>query len=341
MDQIDLKPTPKVNNLSETLAQIGESEMLNRLKVFMEYGQIDDDTALLSTFNSNLLINTDVLVENVHFTEETNSSEDVGWKAITTNLSDLAASGSEDFLGFTVGLIAPPATQWKWVEGVYKGMQKAINQFGGKLIGGDCSKGKEKIVSITAIGKLGKLRLHRSHAIPGDYLVSSGPHGLSRLGLALLRQESLEELKIIPESLRLKAIKTHQRPYPQIEALKLLKKCKPSNLPWRAAGIDSSDGLLEAVNSLCKSSNCQAILDRSCLPIHNRWPKGTLWEEWCISGGEDYQLIISLPPRWAKEWVAIMPEAQVFGKITKGIPQITWADGSEILPNNFSSFIHF
>ena len=89
MDQIDLNPTLEENKLSETLAQLGEKELLNRLKKFMDIGQIDDDTAVIETFNKDLLLNTDVLVENVHFNINTSSAEDIGWKSITTNLSDL------------------------------------------------------------------------------------------------------------------------------------------------------------------------------------------------------------------------------------------------------------
>ena len=99
----------------------------------MPLGQIDDDTAQINPLGQELLINTDVLVEGVHFSEKTTSPEDVGWKAITTNLSDLASSGMGEVLGITVGLIAPSKTPWSWVENVYKGMEKALEIFGGNL----------------------------------------------------------------------------------------------------------------------------------------------------------------------------------------------------------------
>ena len=73
----------------EKLNQIGEREILNRLKKFMPIGQIEDDTAQINPLGAELLINTDVLVEDVHFNHETTSAKDIGWKAITTNYSDL------------------------------------------------------------------------------------------------------------------------------------------------------------------------------------------------------------------------------------------------------------
>ena len=321
-----------------TLEDLGEKEILNRLKKFMEFNQIEDDTATLDTSNKDLLINTDVLVEDVHFNSKTLSPEDVGWKAITSNISDLIASGAEEILNITVGLIVPPSTKWSWVEKVYEGMEKALNEFGGKLIGGDCSKGNQKILSITAIGKLGQLRLHRAHGLPGDYLVTSGSHGLSRLGLALLLDEPIENIDNISMSLKAKAIKAHQRPYPAVDGLRKLEQCKPNNLPWRAAGTDSSDGLLEAIKSLCLSSGCKAIIFPEKLPRDDEWPQGVKWDNWCLTGGEDYELVISLPESWAKEWLKLMPNAKKIGRLEKGFPKVIWANGNEI--NNLT-FKHF
>ena len=314
----------------ETIAELGEIEVLNRLKEFMDNGQIDDDTALVEELTKKLLINTDLLVEDVHFSSQTSSPEDIGWKAITTNLSDLAASGAHQFLYITVGLVAPPSTQWKWVEGVYKGMTEALQKFGGKIIGGDCSKGEQKIISITAIGTLGILRLHRSFALPGDYLLTSGPHGLSKLGLELLTSKDDKKLGKVQSSLKMQAINAHQRPNPPIKALKKLEGCKPIHLPWRAAGTDSSDGLIEAIKGICTSSRCQAIIDPLSLPRPFEWPKGDQWDNWCLAGGEDYQLVVSLPEEWANAWLKTMPSAKKIGKIRKGNPQVYWENGKAI-----------
>ena len=135
-----------------TLKDIGEIELLGRLKKFMRSGQIDDDIAEIKSSKKNLLINTDLLVEKIHFSEEISNPKDIGWKCITTNISDLICSGSENIISFSVGLVLPPSTNWEWVENLYIGMSEAMQEFGGEIIGGDCSCGETKMISITAIG---------------------------------------------------------------------------------------------------------------------------------------------------------------------------------------------
>ncbi len=325
----------------ETLNQIGEREILNRLKTFMDDGQIDDDTSIINTNRKNLIINTDVFVEKVHFSEETTFPENIGWKAIAANVSDLISSGSENIIGITIGLITPPDTEWSWVNDVYIGMQKALEKFGGKLLGGDCSQGKQKVLAITAVGSLGPLRLHRSNAQAGDLLVTSGPHGLSRLGLALLQSEEIPNKNELTENLKKQSINAHQTPSPPIDALKHLINCKPAKIPWRAAGTDSSDGFLDSLANISSSSNCSVIIDPNQMPKAKDWPKGQTWDKWCLNGGEDFEMIVSLPPSWAQEWIKLVPSAQIIGKITKGPPKLLWKNGEEIRIKNYSNFTHF
>ena len=142
-------------------------------------------------------MNTDLLVEDVHFSDATTAAADVGWRAAAANLSDLAAMGCRDALGITVGLVAPGHTPWAWVEGVYGGMSELLEAHGGVLLGGDCSGGRQRLLAITALGRLESGRggaIRRGDGRPGDVLVCSGAHGLSRLGLALLQGETLPAL---------------------------------------------------------------------------------------------------------------------------------------------------
>ncbi len=327
--------------MNKIISDIGETELLNLLKKFMRDGQINDDTAEITSVNQKLLINTDLVVENIHFSKETTTPEDIGWKAIASNVSDLICSGSEQILSFTVGLVLPPNTTLQWVEGLYTGMQAAMEEFGGEIIGGDCSSGITKMVSITAIGKLSSLRLHRGNALPGDYLVTSGQHGLSRLGLALLTSEQLPTQVKLSQGLVNRAIKAHQRPSAPQKALKKLIECKPKSLPWRAAGTDSSDGLLAAVEAICKSSHCQAVLSKSSLPKDPNWPKHKSWNEWCLNGGEDYELVLSLPKEWANIFKSKLNSIQIIGHIKEGKPNISWDNFEEIENYNSKGFNHF
>ena len=324
-----------------TIKDIGEKELLNRLKKFMRSGQIDDDIAEIESNNKNLLINTDLLVEEIHFSEKISNAKDIGWKCITTNVSDLICSGTEKITSFTVGLVLPPNTTWKWVENLYEGMSEAIQEFGGNIIGGDCSSGAIKMISITAIGDKKEPRLHRANAIPGDYLVSTGYHGLSRLGLALLKDEELPSVVKLSSGLIQRAIETHKRPYPALKALKALKATKPALTTWRAAGTDSSDGLIESIRGICQSSNCQAILSKNSLPKDPDWPKHQNWDEWCLNGGEDYELVLSLPKEWALALSKEYKPATIIGFIKNGRPNIFWDTLEEIDNNQSKLFQHF
>ena len=89
MELKNLKAKHDYLNYDTKISQIGEQELLNRLKKFMKPGQIEDDTAEINGNNKKLLINTDVLIQNVHFSEITTSPEDIGWKGIAINVSDL------------------------------------------------------------------------------------------------------------------------------------------------------------------------------------------------------------------------------------------------------------
>jgi len=327
--------------VTTTIKDLGEIELLNRLKKFMRCGQIDDDVAEINTINKSLLINTDLLVEKIHFSDEISNAKDIGWKCITTNISDLICSGSENIISFTVGLVLPPNTHWKWVENLYEGMWEAMQEFGGEIIGGDCSCGETKMISITAIGEMNQLRLHRGNAVPGDYIVSTGFHGLSRLGLALLRSEHLpSEVQISPK-LTNRAINAHKRPYPALEALKALKECKPDSTSWRAAGTDSSDGLIESIRGICESSYCQAVLSKTSILKDPDWPEDSIWDEWILNGGEDYELILTLPKEWAEALSKNFKSAQIIGFIKKGKPNISWDNLEPINIEQSSLFQHF
>ena len=324
-----------------TINDIGERELLNRLKKFMRSGQIDDDIAEITSSKKKLLINTDVLVEEIHFSEKISNAKDIGWKCITTNVSDLICSGSENTISFSVGLVLPPSTHWKWVENLYEGMCEAMQEFGGEIIGGDCTSGERKMISITAIGETNQPRLHRGNALPGDYIVSTGFHGLSRLGLALLSSEKLPSEITISPQLANRAIKAHKRPYPAIKALKALIECKPLLTSWRAAGTDSSDGLIESIRGICQSSNCQAVLSKTSILKDPEWPEDSTWNEWVLNGGEDYELILSLPKDWAKALSEKLKSAKIIGFIQKGKPNILWDNFEEINIEKSSLFKHF
>ena len=332
------------------LADLGEWGLIERLRAFAPPGQFDDDGALVSPAGDHsLVVTTDLLVEGIHFSDTTMGPEDLGWRAAAANLSDLAAMGCHQVVGLTVGLAAPAETPWAWVEGVYGGLSGALARYGGTLLGGDCSGSQQRLLAITALGRLDPARpIRRRDGRPGDLLVSSGAHGLSRLGLALLQGE-LEPLA--DPDLQARAITAHRRPVPRLDGLAALQASQPPGEPWRVAGMDSSDGLGQAVAAIAKRSLCQAVLERSRLPLAAAMAALPLAEAWCLGGGEDFELVLALAPAWAEALVEQLAGAQIIGRLEPGEPlsgasgkgtgPLRWADGTTLEPAISGGFSHF
>ena len=121
--------------------------------------------------------------------------------------------------------------------------------------------------------------------------------------------------------------------------MRCLINTKPHKLPWRAGGTDSSDGLLAAVEGLCKSSGCGAVLDPDQLPRAQDWPQGKHWDRWCLSGGEDFQLVLSLPLEWAENWLAAQPGSRRFGMVTAEPGLVRWTH--DATPIREAAFNHY
>lgn len=327
------------------LRDLGEWELLRRLSVYAPPGQFADDAALLSEQDGRqLVVNTDVLVEDVHFSDATIGPRHLGWRAAAANLSDLAAMGCTSVAGITVALVAPGDTPWSWVEGVYDGFSEALKRYGGTLLGGDCSSGSQRLLSITALGHLSPgCAIRRSDGRPGDWLVSSGPHGLSRLGLALLLNELPQaDVEALSPQLREQAIRAHRRPQPRLDVVEALHHSRPAGQPWRVGGTDSSDGLAAAAQAIAAASGCSAALERRKLPMEPGLAQLEQGEAWCLGGGEDFELVLALEPVWAQALIACQPGLREIGCLQPGAAgQLTWQDSGESLGTASGGFTHF
>jgi len=250
----------------EILEDIGENELINRLGKFMPKNQISDDCALIKTKNKNLLVNTDSLVENVHFNDITICPRDLGWKAVISNISDLLSSGSKKTIGITISLVLPAKTEWIWVEELYEGINKALKEYGGVILGGVCSKGNEKIISISAFGIQGELELRRNACKPGDIILTTGIHGLSKLGFMMQNKINFENNISSNERLINKSIEHFCRPQIYSNFLKNLLKTRSNKKINKLGCNDSSDELFQAVQEMTNNSNCKAILNYEKIP---------------------------------------------------------------------------
>lgn len=230
----------------------------------------------------------DMMVEERHFSAAYFSARDVGWKAAAINISDIAAMGGR-LKCLLVSLAIPPDTDFAWIQEFYYGISEACTRFGGLITGGDTVGGADRLViNVAAIGECpaGHYPGHRFNALPGDYVLSTGFHGLSHTGLQAFRngEAGYSESKAV-----------HLRPQPRVEAgLALAARFE------RYALADSSDGLADALVKIAKSSEQTLLIDSRSIPLH---PEVTAYarahgqDPWqaVLYGGEDFELLAAVP----------------------------------------------
>ncbi|MDZ8186502.1 MAG: thiamine-phosphate kinase [Nostoc sp. ChiSLP02] len=298
---------------------IGEQGLLERLHRFCPAEIIGDDAAVLVTApEQSLVVTTDVLVDSVHFSELTTSPEDAGWRAAAANLSDLAAMGASP-LGIAVGLGLPGDLSVNWVESLYQGMTQCLQQYNTPIVGGDIVRSPVTTVAITAFGQVLPTRIiRRSTGLVGNAIVVTGVHGASHAGLELLLHPELGQTLKDEEKTAL--IAAHQRPQPRLDVLPILEKIIPSPMP--IAGMDSSDGLADAVIQICRASGVGAVLELRQIPIpsaFNHWLTPEQALEYALYGGEDFELVLCLPQESALALVKHLGgSAAIVGTITPG-----------------------
>jgi len=325
----------------EIIKDIGERELIRRFAKYMPTNQSSDDCAFVETKRKNLLINTDLMVENTHFNHKIISPRDIGWKAVTTNYSDLISSGCIEFIGINIGLVLTPNTEWEWVKDLYEGFSEALNKFGGSILGGDCSRGENKMISITAIGLQSKLKLRRNACKPGEILLTTGIHGLSKLGLLIRNNQLKKEELNLNEKLIDQSINAFCRPSPKHKIIKTILNSSEFFIKREIGCTDSSDGLYQAILDLSKESKCKAIVDYQKIPKNELWPDGEKWDQFYFFGGEDYELLISLPRDLASKLMQLDDEIKEIGYFTQGSPNVVIKNypNKKFLDNN--SYSHF
>lgn len=250
---------------------------------------IGDDAAVWQG-SSTTVATTDTVVEGVHFLPSA-TGRDVGFKCMAANISDAAAMAAEPRFAL-VTLMLPADTRVEWVTELYAGMRECAAAFEVQICGGDIVRSRDRAVTIALYAEpcasLGgeTVVLRRDAARKGDVLAVTGTLGGSRGGLELLIGTALDG---IGETEQQALLDCHYRPRPKVaEALAL------AELGVRCA-MDLSDGLSGDLPKLCEASGLGAELWSEEIPVHPAVPKG-LALEYALTGGEDYELLVSLPP---------------------------------------------
>ncbi len=238
----------KIKNESDLINHIIKKTQISSNDVIKSIG---DDCAVVKSGNKYLVMTTDTSLEGPHFTRDY-TPEEIGHKALATNLSDIAAMGG--IPKYILMAITLPKLDTYWIKGFYKGINKLIKKHNLSLIGGDTNKGKLSI-TIQVIGECKKNIMYRSDAKLNDDIYISGRIGLARTALMIKKMKNRDDLKYFKKYLH--------RPVPRIELGQEL--CKIAN-----ACIDLSDGLSKDLGLICKASKVGANIDLDKLPILKR-----------------------------------------------------------------------
>jgi len=281
-----------------------------------------DDTAAWKTSEATELFTTDTVVEGVHFTRSTTPWKDLGWKALASNISDIAAMGGLPLYALiTLGL--PPETGVEDIRELYQGMLHIANTYGVSLIGGDVVRSPVLFITVSLTGVHHGCPMLRSAAQEGDEIAVTGLLGGSGGGLRLM-MDGLEVNDDAAEYLR----RCHRRPEPAVAQGRIMADCGVS------AAMDVSDGLADDLSKLCLASGLAARVHADRLPVHpllkQAFPDDFL--ELALNGGEDYVLLFTAAPELMRQVLPMLPgEAAVIGEILAGEPgQVRVVDSSGV-----------
>ena len=244
----------------------------------------DDDGALLAPPSSgHLVLTTDALEEGVHFRAGWLSLEDLAWKALAVNLSDLAAMGAEP-VGYLLSLAWPESLGADEATAFGRALAEREAAWGCPLLGGDTDVRDAALrIEVTMIGRTDRPIL-RATARAGDSLFVSGPLG----GAAAVVEKRLAGEAVDDSSDAWRdALRRFARPQPRLDVAR--------QLAGRATAlIDLSDGLRHDASRLALASGLSARLDLARIPSHPAVPADSL-ERLALDGGEEYELLAAGP----------------------------------------------
>lgn len=253
---------------------------------------LGDDTAVIPAGPGDLVVSTDASMERVHFRREWITPEEIGWRATAAALSDLAAAAAEP-VGAVVAIALPRGTASEELTALVRGIAGAVRGAGCRVIGGDLSAAEQLSITVTVFGRA--LRpMSRRGAQPGDGVWVTGVLGGARAALVTWQAH-----RTPPMAARM----AFARPQSRHRAARWLAG------QGATAMMDISDGLAGDAPHLAAASGVGLEIDLARVPVHSSVhavaaSSGESAATFAAIGGEDYELLLTLPEGFAGGAVA-------------------------------------
>lgn len=287
----------------DDLSRLGEFGLIGKIRKAATSGDmrvirgIGDDAAVLST-QDKILVTTDLLVEKIHFLIEKTTPRLLGRKALSVNLSDMAAMAATPCYAL-LGLAAPPSFDARTMDEIIAGMLERAREAGVSLVGGDVCRSADLVLAVTVIGEAGApAPVYRSGAGTGDQIFITGVVGDSALGLArLLELPGPLDREAIESDPLSGPIMAHLDPPARIETGEALAGVATSM-------IDLSDGIISDLTHILEESGLAgATIESGRIPVsrvlrsHFSLGDDLAGEalRLAVAGGEDYELLFTAP----------------------------------------------
>lgn len=243
-----------------------------------------DDCAILRPARARQLLTIDSLVEGVHFRIAWGTPEELGARALTVNLSDIAAMGGVPTVA-VVNLAVRAGLGSAFLERMYKGMGEAAAAAGVEVVGGNVTRARDLTITVTLLGEVRGMAMRRDTARPGDAIYVTGTLGDAAAGLRILSGN----LRARGDARRF-LVGRLLRPTARIEAGRRLARIRPA-----PAAIDISDGLWQDLGHILERSKAGAEIDPAALPLSDAY-RAVAGDDPAIAlgGGDDYELMFCL-----------------------------------------------
>ena len=324
------------------ISRIGEFGLIERIKKKVEkhsptsqirriIAGIGDDAAVIEPYGEKLLVaTTDTMVESVHFNTEDAGFEKIGYKAMVSSISDIIAMGGKPKYAL-ISLALSKDSLTKDVDGLYKGILKCGKKFGVRIVGGDVvSSPRNAVITLNLLGDVSRGRvIYRSGAKVGDGILVTGSFGDSAAGLEILKRRwKISGKSDYVQKCKKNLIKKHLLPQPRVREAETI-----SGKRLATAMIDSSDGLDLSVRFICQSSKVGAKIWLEKIPLspclmyltsHREGPIKSLI--FALYGGEDYELVFTVPRGKVKKVLRDVPHTTIIGEIVPARWRVKYLD---------------